>query len=70
MEMITVIGELHAQIDNSRHNLALATAAGLPHEVHLHRARLQDLIAIATRYGIDVTPWVDASDCSENPTPV
>lgn len=70
MEMVTVIGELHAQIDNSRHNLVLATEAGQAHEAHLHRARLQDLIAIATRYGIDVTPWVDTADLSENPAPV
>jgi len=65
MEMVTVIGELHAQIDTSRHNLAIATAAGLPYEAHLHRARLQDLFAIATRHGIDVTPWVDAATCAE-----
>jgi hypothetical protein len=65
MEMMKVIGELHAQIDTSRRNLAIATEAGLPHEAHLHRARLQDLFAIATRYGIDVTPWVDATAGAE-----
>jgi hypothetical protein len=60
-----VIGELRTQIDTSRRNLVIATEAGLPHEAHLHRARLQDLFAIATRYGVDVTPRVDAATCSE-----
>ena len=64
--MMNVIGELHTQIDTSRRNLAIATEAGLPYEAHLHRARLQDLFAIATRHGIDITPWVDAATCAKS----
>jgi hypothetical protein len=26
---------------------------------HLHRARLQDLMDIAARHHVDVSPWVD-----------
>jgi hypothetical protein len=53
--------ELHAQISTAQHNLALASRAGLPYEAYLHRARLEDLIDMATRHGIDVTEWVDRS---------
>jgi hypothetical protein len=56
-----VIGELHAQIETVQHNLGLAAQAGLPYEVTLHRARLEDLIELATRHGVDVTAWVDRS---------
>ena len=35
--------------------------AGLPYEVYLHRARLEDLMDMAARRGIDVAPWVDRS---------
>jgi hypothetical protein len=40
-------------------NLVLADEAGLPYEVYLHTARLQDLMDIAARLGIDVATWVD-----------
>lgn len=57
--MPNVIGELHTQIVTSQHNLDLAQRADLPHEAHRHRARLADLVDIATRHGIDVTRWID-----------
>jgi hypothetical protein len=56
-----VIGELHTQIVTCQHNLALAQAAGLPYETHLHRARLEDLMDMAARHGIDVSAWIDRS---------
>jgi hypothetical protein len=56
-----VIGELHTQIVTCQHNLALAQQAGLPYEVHLHRARLEDLMDMAARHGIDVSAWIDRS---------
>jgi hypothetical protein len=56
-----VIGELHAQIEKARHNLVLAGRAGLPYEAHLHRARLEDLLDRASRYGIDISDRVDRS---------
>jgi hypothetical protein len=54
-----MIGELHTQIETVQHNLVLAGRAGLRFEVYLHRARLEDLMDIASRHGIDVTAWVD-----------
>lgn len=59
--MAVVIGELHTQIETVQHNLGLATQAGLPYEATLHRARLEDLVEMATRHGIDVSAWVDHS---------
>ncbi|MDT7652898.1 MAG: hypothetical protein QOI36_4304 [Pseudonocardiales bacterium] len=59
MEMSNVIGELHTQIVTSQHNLDLAQQAGLPYEAHQHRARLEDLMDMAARHGIDVTAWID-----------
>lgn len=56
-----MIGELHAQIETVQHHLALAERAGLPYEAQPHRARLQDLMDLASRHGIDVTEWVDRS---------
>lgn len=56
-----MIGELRAQIETVQHHLDLAERAGLPYEAQLHRARLQDLMELATRHGIDVTEWVDRS---------
>ena len=53
--------ELRTQIKTVQRNLALAAEAGLPYEVYLHRARLEDLMDRAARRGIDVAPWVDRS---------
>lgn len=52
-------GELRTQIRTVQHKLDLAERAGLPYESQLHRARLDDLVDIAARYGIDVSRWVD-----------
>lgn len=56
-----MIVELHAQIDVVQRNLGIAADAGLPYEAALHRARLEDLMEVASRHGIDVTSWVDSS---------
>ena len=53
--------QLRRQIKTVRRNLVLADEAGLPYEVYLHRARLQDLMDIAARRSIDVATWVDGS---------
>jgi hypothetical protein len=50
-----VIEELRAQIDAVRDKLALAEQAGLSYEAILHRARLADLMDIASRHAIDLT---------------
>ena len=54
-----MIEELHAQIEAVQRNLVRARAADLPYEAARHRARLDDLIEMAARYGVDVTTWVD-----------
>lgn len=56
-----MIGKLHTQIESTRHHLALASREGLPYEAYLHRARLEDLMDMAERDGIDVSAWVDRS---------
>lgn len=53
--------QLRRQIKTVQRNLVLADEAGLPYEVYLHTARLQDLMDIAVRRGIDVATWVDGS---------
>jgi hypothetical protein len=59
--MPVVIEELRTQIEAVQHNLVIADRSGLAREAYLHRARLQDLIDIAARHGIDVTASVDQS---------
>ena len=51
--------ELKAQITETQECLVAAIEAGDPYEVARHRARLQDLIDMASRYGVDVHAWVD-----------
>lgn len=63
-----VIEELHTQIEAIQRELVQANRAGRPREAYLHRARLEDLIDMATRHGIDVTAWVDRSLLQEPPT--
>ena len=58
-EMALVIEELHAQITATQQRLAAAIEADDPYEVARHRARLQDLIDMAARHGVDVHAWVD-----------
>ena len=58
-EVVTVvIDELRAQIETAQRGLVLAEQAGLPYEAHLQRARVQDLLEMAARHGIDATGWV------------
>ncbi|WP_086825048.1 hypothetical protein [Allokutzneria sp. NRRL B-24872] len=39
--------------------LSAARAAGHDYEVHLHGARVRDLLDLAVRNDVDVTGWVD-----------
>lgn len=66
-ETTIVIEELHTQIEAIQCELVRANRAGLPREAYLHRARLEDLIDMARRHGIDVTAWVDHSLLQEPP---
>ncbi len=53
--------KLRTQIKTAQRHLVLASEAGLPYEVYLHRARLEDLMDMAARRGIDVATWVAGS---------
>ena len=59
--MALVIEELHVQITATQERLAAAIKADDANEVARHRARLQDLIDMAARHGVDVHAWVDQS---------
>jgi hypothetical protein len=57
--MALVIEELHVQITATQERLVAAIKADDANGVARHRARLQDLIDMAARHGIDVRAWVD-----------
>ena len=48
--------ELRTQVDAAQGNMAVVEP-GSSYESSLHR--LEDLIDIAARHGVDATPWVD-----------
>lgn len=50
---------LRGQVSDVQHKLALAQQAGLEYEAHLHGARIQDLLDLGVRHGIDTGAWVD-----------
>lgn len=51
---------LRSQVDNAQQALETARHAGHDYEVHLHAARIRDLLDLAAQHGIDTTDWVDA----------
>ncbi|MBW4716783.1 hypothetical protein [Saccharothrix obliqua] len=51
---------LHDQVSVRLTALDEARRAGLEHEIHLHSARIKDLLDVAARHDIDVTGWVAA----------
>jgi hypothetical protein len=58
-EMTHVLEELQVQITAAQERILAAIEADDPYEVARHRARLQDLVDMAGRHGIDVHAWVD-----------
>jgi len=54
-----VIEELQVQITATQERLAEAAENGQQYEAARHRARLEDLIDMAGRHGVDVHAWVD-----------
>lgn len=54
-----MIEELRVQITAAQERLVAAVEADQPYEAARQRARLEDLIEIAARHGIDVSAWVD-----------
>jgi hypothetical protein len=57
--MTTVIEELQAQLAATQERLSATIEADEQYEAARLRARLEDLIDMATRHGIDVHAWVD-----------
>ncbi len=50
---------LRGQVTEVQQKLAAARKAGLEYESHLHGARIQDLLDLGARHGIDTGTWVD-----------
>ncbi|GGS54114.1 hypothetical protein [Actinokineospora fastidiosa] len=50
---------LRDQVDERLKTLVVARRAGLDHEIHLHGARIRDLLDLAARHGVDTGDWVD-----------
>jgi hypothetical protein len=57
--MTTMIEELQVQITAAQERLAAAIEADQQYEAARHRARLEDLIDMAARHGVDAHAWVD-----------
>lgn len=51
--------ELRSKVVEAERTLATAQQAGHEYEVHLHGARIRDLLDLAGRHGIDTRDWVD-----------
>jgi hypothetical protein len=54
-EFVTV---LRHNIERSQRSLKAAQQADQPYEVHLHSARLMDLLDRAAANGVDTTGWI------------
>ena len=50
---------LRSQVDEALQTLAAARQAGHDYEVDLHGARIQDLLDLAAKHGIDTGDWLD-----------
>ncbi|MEV6237528.1 hypothetical protein [Lentzea sp. NPDC051838] len=51
--------ELRRRVAEAGKTLNQAKDAGHDYEVHLHGARIRDLLDLAARHGIDTTTWID-----------
>ena len=58
-EKALVLEELQIQITSAQEHLAAALEAGETYDAARHRARLRDLIDLATRHGVDVHTLID-----------
>ena len=57
--------ELRNKVAEAEQTLQEARQAGHDYEIHLHTARIRDLLDLATRHGIDTTGWI-APELPEN----
>jgi hypothetical protein len=53
---------LRDKVSEAGRTLAEARLAGHDYEVHLHGARIRDLLDLAERHGIDTANWIDAAE--------
>lgn len=51
--------ELRNKVAEAERTLNVARQAGHEYEVHLHGARIRDLLDLAAHHGIDIDGWVD-----------
>jgi hypothetical protein len=51
--------ELRSKIAEAGGAMNQAREAGHDYEIHLHGARIRDLLDLAGRHGIDTTAWID-----------
>ena len=51
--------ELRSKIAEAEETLNQAREAGLDYEIHLHGARIRDLLDLAAQHGVDTTRWID-----------
>ena len=57
-EMSEFTAVLRHNIEGSQRSLKAAQQADHPYEVHLHSARLMDLLDRAAENGVDTTGWI------------
>ncbi|MBP2328802.1 hypothetical protein JOF56_009187 [Kibdelosporangium banguiense] len=50
---------LHSQVDDAKQAMTAARQARHDYEVHLHGARIRDLLDVPAEHGIDTGDWVD-----------
>ena len=53
--------ELRSKVAEAEETLKQAREAGHDYEIHLHGARIRDLLDLAARNGIDTTAWIDSA---------
>lgn len=58
-EFVTV---LRGRVQGTHEKLTVARAAEHDYEIHLHIARIQDLLDMAGRHGVDTTSWIDPAE--------
>ena len=51
--------ELRNKVTEARDTLRVARQAGHDYEIHLHSARIRDLLDRAAQHGIDTHVWID-----------
>ena len=53
---------LRGDVESAHEKLIAAREAGHNYEVHLHVARIKDLLELAERHNVDTASWIDPSE--------